>query len=222
MTNEKQYPKIAKKLFDDNVLDRVQNKDEKNILLSNFELGKNDQLSYEFKYQKDSDCKKKLAYILASIGYTKDPYENFNDFLSEIRERNLLHAQNNTPSDFKQNVESIFNKLEQDLRKEKINKTRQDNKAREELFNQTKELRKLIFEFLIILMSLETFLLYIIVIASSIPKLKELGFFYINETTLQILVGATIAQISAMVIIIVKSVFPDSSKKILGEDYKSE
>ena len=45
MTNEKQYPKIAKKLFDDNVLDRVQNKDEKNILLSNFELGKNDQLS---------------------------------------------------------------------------------------------------------------------------------------------------------------------------------
>jgi hypothetical protein len=83
--------------------------------------------------------------------------------------------------------------------------------TREALFSQVVRFRERLFSFLILLMASETFMLFAIVIIDSIG-----GIFHINDTTLQILVGATIAQISTMVIIIIKSAFPDSLNKIMG------
>lgn len=66
--------------------------------------------------------------------------------------------------------------------------------------------REQLLHFLKIMMIIETFLLFAIIVLASIPfpSLRLM----INDTTLQILVGATIAQISAMIFVIVKSVFP--------------
>lgn len=82
--------------------------------------------------------------------------------------------------------------------------------AEQDFLTQILFFRKSLFYFLISLMSVETFLLFLLVFLKALPMLK----FSINDTTLQILVGATIAQISAMVIVIIKSVFPDSLNKI--------
>jgi hypothetical protein len=64
--------------------------------------------------------------------------------------------------------------------------------------------RAFLFYFLLALMLMETITLFTIIILSSLDKLE------IEPLTLQILTGATIAQISAMIIVIIQSVFSDT------------
>lgn len=64
--------------------------------------------------------------------------------------------------------------------------------------------RGFLFYFLLALMLMETITLFTIIILASLEKLK------IAPLTLQILTGATIAQISAMIIVIIQSVFSDT------------
>ena len=61
------------------------------------------------------------------------------------------------------------------------------------------------------LMTLETITLFAIIILTSLPSIILL----VADTTLQILVGATIAQISAMMIVIIRSVYSDTLNQIV-------
>jgi hypothetical protein len=68
-----------------------------------------------------------------------------------------------------------------------------------------------LFYFLVILMTLETATLFVIIILASLPS----AVLKIGDTTLQILVGATIAQVSTMLIVIIRSVYADSLNTII-------
>ena len=88
-------------------------------------------------------------------------------------------------------------------------------KARMELCmklgDQALRYRGILFYFLLVLMGVETLFLFVIVLITAKPyRLLE-----IPDTTLQIIVGATIIQISAMVIAIIKSVFPKDMKQLI-------
>jgi hypothetical protein len=68
--------------------------------------------------------------------------------------------------------------------------------------------------FILAMMALETIVLFVIIILASLPcpKLK------IEPLTLQVLVGATIAQVSAMLIVIIRSVYSDSLNRLVMSD----
>jgi hypothetical protein len=66
--------------------------------------------------------------------------------------------------------------------------------------------RKRLLLYLLYSMTVETILLYTIIILASLPS----KILMIERVTLQILVGATIAQISGMLIVVIKSVYADS------------
>lgn len=81
----------------------------------------------------------------------------------------------------------------------------------EKLQNQLVFFRKCLLCFILILMACETVALFAIVILTALPT-KPLT---IPPTTLQIFTSATIAQISAMLIIIVRSVFSDKLNPLI-------
>ena len=83
--------------------------------------------------------------------------------------------------------------------------------ASERLQSQLVFFRKRLLSFILILMACETVALFTIVILTSLPT-KPLD---IHDTTLQIFTSATIAQISAMLIIIVRSVFSDKLNPLI-------
>ncbi len=58
-------------------------------------------------------------------------------------------------------------------------------------------------------MTVETLALFIIIAFASFQTLE------ISATTLQILIGATIAQISAMLIVIIRSVYSDTLNQLI-------
>lgn len=70
---------------------------------------------------------------------------------------------------------------------------------------QINKFRKVSFLILIYLMVIETFTLFIILILSS---LTNNSFLKVDNLTLNILVGATLTQVSVMMVLIIKSVFP--------------
>jgi hypothetical protein len=90
--------------------------------------------------------------------------------------------------------------------------------AEHNLLQQTIRFRRILFYYLLLLMTVETFMLFIIIVAVSLPS----HWLVMPQITLQVLVGATIAQISAMVIVIIKSVYPDSINKIILPDNSPE
>lgn len=71
--------------------------------------------------------------------------------------------------------------------------------------------RQKLFRFLLFLMALETVSLFVLIILSSLPS----KILVIADTTLQILVGVTLVQISAMIIVIIKSVYSDSLNQLI-------
>jgi hypothetical protein len=79
------------------------------------------------------------------------------------------------------------------------------------LASQALRYREYLFYYLLGLMTVETLFLFGIVFVTAPPhQLIEM-----HQTTLQVIVGATIIQISAMVIVIVKSVFPEDMKHLV-------
>ena len=86
--------------------------------------------------------------------------------------------------------------------------------SNQEFRRQVVSYRKGTFWLLVILMTAETLALYSIIILASLPSKILL----IGDTTLQILVGATIAQTSLMMIVIIKSVYSDSLNKLIMSD----
>ena len=68
--------------------------------------------------------------------------------------------------------------------------------------------------YLLILMTFETIALFVIIILASLPSRMLI----IEDVTLQVLVGATIAQISAMLIVIIRSVYSNSLNKLIMSD----
>lgn len=84
-------------------------------------------------------------------------------------------------------------------------------RIKQDFLRQIYSFRNTLFRFLIILMLGETVILFGIIIFTSIPEFP----FRVNPTTLQILVGATIIQISTMVVVIVKSVYPGNLNDII-------
>lgn len=83
--------------------------------------------------------------------------------------------------------------------------------------NQIIDFRIQVFKFLLKMMAWETFAMLLIVVLDSLP----FPVLDVDKLTLQVLVGATIAQISAMLIVIVKSVFSDTLNKLImsGTDF---
>lgn len=79
---------------------------------------------------------------------------------------------------------------------------------------QINDFRKKLINFLLWLMGIETFALFVIIILASI-SIKGVHILEIKDLTLQILVGATIAQVSSMLIFIIHSVYSDSLNKII-------
>lgn len=79
------------------------------------------------------------------------------------------------------------------------------------LVKQAIRYRRILFYFLLGLMSVETILLVLFVYF--VPRLPESQ--RISDTGLQIIAGATIIQISAMIIVIVKSVFPKDLRSLI-------
>ena len=86
--------------------------------------------------------------------------------------------------------------------------------SNQEFRRQVVSFRKGMFWFLLILMTIETVALFVIIILASLPTKALL----IEDVTLQILVGATIAQISVMMIVIIRSVYSDSLNKLIMSD----
>jgi len=132
----------------------------------------------------------------------------------------ILQRYNELSENQKANVSDTFSNLIEENKLKRwgirLKQLESDQQARKNLLKQIIVQRERLFVFLIILMAVETFVLFTIVIFASIPSPSIR--LTVNDTTLQILVGATIAQISAMVIIIIRSVFPDSLNKIMGVD----
>jgi hypothetical protein len=93
----------------------------------------------------------------------------------------------------------------------KITTNKEKWKIESDLLIQIILFRHEIFSFSIKMMCYETIILFFIIIMSSIKIID------IDRMTLQILVASTIAQVSAMIIIIIKSIFPDSLNKIITE-----
>lgn len=95
-----------------------------------------------------------------------------------------------------------------------------DQKIKGTYYDQLFELRKGIFEKLTILVIIETIALFLIVtlilvLPVFIPELFCVKFPVLSDSTLQILVGATIAQISAMLFFIVQSLFSEEISKAM-------
>ena len=80
-----------------------------------------------------------------------------------------------------------------------------------ELVMQALRYRGILFYFLLVLMTVETLFLFLIVCVTAEPY----PILIIPDRTLQIIVGATIIQISAMVIVIIKSVYPKDLKQLM-------
>lgn len=108
---------------------------------------------------------------------------------------------------------SFENKSLNDIFDEQIKVTEQHFK------DQILRYREGFFIYLLVLMALETITLFSIVILSSVASKKIL---VINDTTLQILVGATIAQISTMLIVIIKSVYSDNLLELYSKEYQNK
>lgn len=121
--------------------------------------------------------------------------------IREIEQRadKAFSSEKQTSSDYEKKITDL--KVEQ-------------QQSNQEFREQVVYFRKGMFWFLIILMTLETIALYIIIIVASLPSKVLL----IEDVTLQILVGATIAQISAMMIVIIRSVYSDSLNKLIMSD----
>lgn len=92
-----------------------------------------------------------------------------------------------------------------------IDFTTQKRKSDQAFRRQVVLFRTVLFYYLLVLMTIETLALSAIIVLASLPS-KVL---VIGDTTLQVLAGATIAQVSAMLIVIIKSVFSDSLNKII-------
>lgn len=86
--------------------------------------------------------------------------------------------------------------------------------AEQDLRRQIIRFRRILFYFLLMLMTVETLAVFVIIVLASLPS----PILAIKELTLQVLVGATIAQISAMLIVIIRSVYPDSLNKLITPD----
>lgn len=82
------------------------------------------------------------------------------------------------------------------------------------LFQQVFGHRDKFFDLLLNMMVIESLILLFLVVINSIVFF--IPYFHINETLMNILVGATIAQVSAMIIYIIKSEFPEDSRNIIG------
>jgi len=87
--------------------------------------------------------------------------------------------------------------------------SRQKKTSDQRFRDQVVSFRKVLFYFLLVFMTVETLALFIIIAFASFQKLE------ITPTTLQILVGATIAQISAMLIVIIRSVYSDTLNQLI-------
>lgn len=81
----------------------------------------------------------------------------------------------------------------------------------DELLSQTTRYRGILFGLLMSMMALETLVLFVVLVLASLDP-PVLAF---REKTLEVTIGATIAQIGVMVVVIVKSVFPPNLKDIL-------
>lgn len=84
-------------------------------------------------------------------------------------------------------------------------------KSLQNLRDQIVNYRKCLFNFLLILMAFETVAMFVLVIVASLPS----KILVIHDTTLQVLVGATIAQVSAMIIVIIRSVYSEGLNKFI-------
>ena len=79
------------------------------------------------------------------------------------------------------------------------------------LVKQAYQYRRILFYFLLGLMAIETAFLFALVwMTSQCPPILE-----IEDSTLQIIVGATIIQISTMVVVIIHSVYPKDIKHLI-------
>ncbi len=137
--------------------------------------------------------------MTASLGTPAAPFgggggpDDFTDLLRK-RAREALSAKAKEAAD-----------LDEEMRELDLQKSRSE----QDLRRQIVDFRKLLLWYLIGFMTLETIALYTIVILTSLKILT------IEPATLQILVGATIAEISAMLIVIVRSVYSNSLNKII-------
>ncbi len=87
--------------------------------------------------------------------------------------------------------------------------SRQKKTSDQRFRDQVVSFRKVLFYFLLVFMTIETLALFLIIGFASFQTLE------ITPTTLQILVGATIAQISAMLIVIIRSVYSDTLNQLI-------
>ena len=129
------------------------------------------------------------------------PMENIEDILKEAR-----NALNNKPE-----VETSTNEyfaLKKALVQARIEARIELNS---DLVKQALRYRGILFYFLLVLMTVETLFLFLIICVTA----KPYPILIIPDMTLQIIVGATIIQISAMVIVIIKSVYPKDLKQLM-------
>jgi hypothetical protein len=95
------------------------------------------------------------------------------------------------------------------------------SKYQKKLFSQIICFRWCAFIFMILMMSGETIALFLIVFYSStVDQSSNSRILEINPTTLQVLTASTIIQISAMVIVMVRSVFPRKLDDLILEEIK--
>lgn len=135
------------------------------------------------------------------LGEVSQPVKSF---LADI-ERRAKEALSETKNEFSKEL-SLKDRFEE------------QNKLTEQNFkDQILLYRQGFFVYLLVMMALETIVLFTIVILASVATHDILD---INDTTLQVLVGATIAQVSTMLIVIIKSVYSDNLLELYSGDYK--
>lgn len=233
--------KIGSKCFKETLLNNLSDTD-RIIIDSAFYLAE-DNNYYVLKEGLTEEVKTKLNLVLNRLGYNFSPTSDFNAFYNEIYENyfkikaqpdetwdkkelltKIAQLEEESKKRLEENMNGALELVKKDFEIEKkaqeikeknleLDGKKSDQKVREDLLTQITDQRGMILNFLMKLMASETIILFTIVILASIPSPYKLK---INDPTLQILVGATIAQISAMVVIVIRSVFPDSINKILG------
>lgn len=167
----------------------------------------------------------------AAEGSEQEKYQAVEDKISELAKGKWSEAYEGLDGDSAEKIASIVQAgIISDERTRKNEKRHDErHKSNQNLRKQILSSRKCLLIFLVSLMAIESIVLFLIVIFSSLPAgssvpdsntlpseiLKKLS---IDPRTLQILVGATLAQISVMVIVVIRSVYSDTLNKDLMSD----
>ncbi|OHA58826.1 MAG: hypothetical protein A2571_00370 [Candidatus Vogelbacteria bacterium RIFOXYD1_FULL_44_32] len=146
-------------------------------------------------------------------GITSRIYSDAQNEVEEIKKRLLNHQKGSRPGIFNQSYNTPFVTRKRIAEKIEDKEEQRAKSLANDALEQDISLKKVTLNRLFIFLGIETTVIFILAFLQGVDTNRPGKFFYLEDWSFRLLVTATISQITIMLLIAVKHLFPENNQK---------